>query len=249
MRRSWVTWLIVALVALAPAAVYAQAGMAAAPAKDAVNLDMRDIDIRAAIEALFRGTGKNFAIDPNVSGTVSSVQFKDVSFEVALRNLTKTAGLVYRVDNASNIYIISKKPETQPRPETGITAMTPVSTYIDAPTEKEVKIEKVPLNYTSASEILAMLGSGGREYGGFTGYGGYGNQGYGGYGNQGYGGYGGYGSRSYGNQGYGGYGGYGNNYGGYGGYGNYGGYGTSNSYRGGYGGYGGYGTGGVLRSW
>ena len=247
MRSSWVTWLIVALVALAPAAVYAQAGTAAAPVKDVVNLDMRDIDIRAAIEALFRGTGKNFAIDPNVSGTVSSVQFKDVSFEVALRNLTKTAGLVYRVDNASNIYIISKKPEAQPRVDTGIVGMTPVTGYVDTTTEKEVKIEKIPLNYTSASEILAMLGGGGREYGGFVGYGGYGNQGYGGYGYSGYGGYPGYGGYGgYGTRSYGGYG-YGNNYGGYGGYGNYGGYGTSSSYRSGYGGYGGYGT--SIRNW
>ncbi len=229
-----------------------------------INLELKDIDIRSAIEAMFKNTGKNYAIDSNVSGIVPSVSFKDVEFETALRNLCKTAGLVYRVDNTggSEIYIISKKPEQPVTPVTTTTAST--VEVVEEPIEREVVIEKVPLTHLSASEVLAMLGGSGREYGGmgmygmyggYPGYGGYGYGTYGGY--RGYGGYGGYGGYSgygsYGGFGYGTYGGY-RGYSGYGGYGGYGGYpGGYGGYRGysGYGGYGGYGgyPGGYGRVW
>ncbi len=295
MRRGLLVWLVVLMVAapalaqmaagvrvpagVAPAAVRASAPPMAASngstaaagmprvsnGQDSVNLDLRDVDVRAAIEALFKNSGKNFSIDANVTGTVPAVSFKDVPFDTALRNLTKTAGLVFRMDNSSGseIYIISRKPEV-PVNALAVTPVTASMDVVDQPTDREVVIEKVPLFHTSASEMLAMLGAGGREYGGLGGYGmqGYGMGGYpggyggyGGYGGSGrgypsYGGYGGYGGSgsypSYG--GYGGYGGYGSypSYGGYGGYGGYGNYG--NSYRrSSYGGYGGYGSG--LRAW
>ncbi|MGQ9454967.1 MAG: hypothetical protein ACUVRS_04940 [Armatimonadota bacterium] len=215
-----------------------------------INLELKDIDIRSAIEALFKNSGKNYAIDSNVLGIVPSVSFKDVEFETALRNLCKTAGLVYRVDNTggSEVYIISRKPE---QPVTPITT-NPSTTVevVEETIEREVVIEKVPLTHMSASEMLAILGGAGREYGGlgiyggYTGYGGYygGYRGYGGYSRYGYGGYGGY--PSYGGySGYPGYGGY-PSYGGYSGYPSYGGYGgyrSYGSYGGFYGGYGGFG--------
>lgn len=208
-----------------------------------INLELKDIDIRSAIEALFKNSGKNYAIDSNVSGIVPSVSFKDVEFETALRNLCKTAGLVYRVDNTggSEVYIISRKPE---QPITPVTT-NPSTTVevVEEPIEREVVIEKVPLTHMSASEMLAILGGAGREYGGLGMYGGY--PGYGGYygGYRGYGGYGGYGYGGYGGYGYGGYGGYYGGYRGYGGYGGYGGYPGYGGYGGyrSYGGYGGYG--------
>lgn len=205
--------------------------LAADAAQTNVNLDLKDTDVKAAIEALFRGTGKNYSIDSSVSGTVSALSIKDVPFETALRSLTKSAGLVYRQDGG--VYLISVKPDTSSL----IAASMPVSELpsVDATTdEPEIKIEKIPLNNVSANEILSILGGAdsNRAYGGYgmggwnygmgmggrySGYGGGYGGGYGSYG--GYGGgygsnYGGYGSRSYG--GYGGnYGSYGSNYGGY----------------------------------
>ena len=38
-----------------------------------VSLDLKDVDVRAAIESLFRGTGMNFTIDQDVQGTIPSV--------------------------------------------------------------------------------------------------------------------------------------------------------------------------------
>lgn len=210
-----------------------------------VSIDLKDIEVKSAIEALFRNTGKNFAVDPSVGGSISSVSFKDVPFDTALKNLTRTTGLTYRMDG--DIYLISKRADpssiqSPPNPY----AQTPVSENIELAadtTKSEMIIDKVPLNYTSASEILAVMGGGGRDYGSAGGYNNGGNVGYGG---------GGYGGTTGGYGGYGG-GGYGNNYGGGGGYGGYGGgygggggYGTGNVYGGnggGYGNYGGYGGG------
>ena len=120
MKRGLLVWLIVVMAAAPAVAQMAgavrssngQAG-AASNGQAPVNLDLRDVDVRAAIEALFKNTGKNYSIDANVSGTVPAVSFKDVAFDTALRNLTKTAGIVYRVDasSGSEIYLVKKREE------------------------------------------------------------------------------------------------------------------------------------------
>lgn len=235
-------------------------GPAAAKPELSVSIDLKDIEVKSAIEALFRNTGKNFAVDPSVGGSISSVSFKDVPFDTALKNLTRTAGLTYRMDG--DVYLISKRND----PKTVVETPNP---YPPAPetynpetdtTKSELVIDKIPLNYTSATEILSMLsgesGTGGynSSFGGYgggrSGYGsgsGYGAGNYGG-GQSGYGrNYGsGYGGSNYGGSNYGGSGYGGSGYGGYGGYGGgYGGYGSG--YGGGGGGYGG--GGGGYRTW
>lgn len=197
-----------------------------AKTSDTVTMDMRDIDIRAAIEALFRNSGKNFAVDANVEGVIPSVSFKDVPFDIALKNLLKSSGLIYRVDH--NVYIISKRPETAQT-----TFETPPTEVPVADTEEStVRIEKVTLNYSSPREILDMMSNSSRGYGGGYGMGNGSNYG---------GGYGG----GYGGMNGGGYGGFGGMNGGFGG--GYGGFGGSN---GGYNrGYGGYGSGGYSGGW
>lgn len=245
-------WLVVVLSICLPLFAGAVAAAAdepgAAEAQETVTLDLKDVDIRVAIEALFRNTGRNFAIDQNVSGTIPVLSFKDVPFETALRQLTRSAGLVFRVDG--DIYIISRKPESTEIP---YTTPEPLPVVQQEPTTSELRVEKITLNYSSPSEILAIMSGGSRGFGGGLGYG-YGQLlGYGAYGSYG-GGYmgGGYSSgygrgsygSSYGYPGYGGgsygggvrFGGYGGGYGsGYGsGYGTYGGFGSYGSYGGAY---------------
>ena len=242
------TWLVLSMVFVlvglsACAAVFASDAVGAAKAEDTITLELKDVDVRSAIEAVFRNTGKNLWIGPDVHGTIPVLSFKDVSFKTALKNLTRSAGLVCREDGG--VYMISKKPEVN---NPIIRDLPKIEPYVEEPTTSEIRVEKIPLNYSSASEILAVMSGAGREYGGA--YGTTGNSGYGGY--PGYGGYsnrGGYGS---GYPGYGDYsnrGGYGSGYPGYGGYGNrsgygnsgYGGYPGSGGYPG-YGNYGGYGS-------
>jgi hypothetical protein len=229
---------LAAIVLLAVASV----AYAAEANNQPVNLDLKDVDAGAAIEALFKNTGRNFAIDQDARGVVvPSLSFKDVPFDQALRSLIKTAGLVFRVDG--DIYLISKKPAITANPTGPYAAVSTDVAVVDTTTAKETTIQKVPLSNTGASEILSLMGGGGSGGGGYGGGGmgmmggGYGGMSGGGYGGGGYGGMsGGYGGMSGG----GGYGGYGGSSGGYGGYGGssggYGGYGGSS---GGYGGYGG----------
>jgi hypothetical protein len=227
MRERQFGWLCfaVACIAVATCATPLLAAEAAQPSAN-VNLELKDTDVKSAIEALFRGTGKNYAIDANVTGTITAMSIKDVSFDAALRSLTKSAGLVFRQDGG--VYIISMRPDTGQTPGVpgGGVTVSEAPPIVEETTATEIRIEKVPLSNVSASEILAILQGGNNSgYGG--GYGsGYGmmsggmgmgmgggmgmNSGYGGgYGmNSGYGG--GYGMNSgYGNRGYGG--GYGMN--------------------------------------
>jgi len=241
--RGWLMFLSVLMVLTSGMAVLAATGVA-----DTITLELKDVEVRSAVEALFRNSGKNFSIDQNVQGNVSSLSFKDVPFETALKNLTKSTGLVYRVD--AGVYIISKRPDIPATMTSAYGGMSvPVAEYVDPTTPaSELTIEKIPLNYTSASEILAVMSGSGRDFASMYGQMGLGGryQGNGQYGG-GYGQYGGGGYSPYG----GGYGGGNSNYGGYGG--GYSPYGGGNSNYGGrsnYGNYGGYGgTGGGNRGW
>lgn len=259
MRERQFGWLCfaIACIAVATCATPILAAEAAQPSAK-VNLELKDTDVRSAIEALFRGTGQNYAIDANVTGMISALSIKDVSFDAALRSLTKSSGLVFRQDGG--VYIISMRPDTGQMPGVSgggagmAVAETPV---IEETTATEVRIEKIPLSNVSASEILAIL-QGGKNSGYGGGYGSsYGMMNGGGMGNgmgmnSGYGmmnggmgmgmgsGYGmgsSYGSGYGNNRGYGMGSGYGSNYGS--------GYGSNRGYGSAGGAYGG----GGYRSW
>lgn len=244
MLTKCVAILVVALILSGLACAVA---FAAVDENTPVTLDLKDVEVKAAIDALFRGRpGKNFSISQDVSGIIPSLSISNVPFDAALKSLLKTAGLVYRIEN--NVYMISKKPDANPyaaATDPSAAAVTGAEAAIDDTTTVESVIDKVPLSNMGASQMLSIMSgnSNSSQYGGGGGYGmGMGGMG-GGYGG-GMGGYGGggYGGGSYGGGGYGG-GGYGG--GSYGG----GGYGGRSSYGGGgygggsYGGGGGYGRG------
>ena len=109
MKNTLYSWLVVIVVAASSWACNA----AYATDDKLVSLELKDIDVKSAIESLFRNTGKNFAIEPDVVGTIPSMSIKDVRFDIALKSLTKTANLVYRIDN--DIYLISKRPVLAPQ--------------------------------------------------------------------------------------------------------------------------------------
>jgi type II secretory pathway component GspD/PulD (secretin) len=147
--------LIVALLIAAVASgLICSVGFAAGK-DEKISIDLKDVDVRTAIEALFSGTGINYAVDSQVSGvTIASFSVKDTPFEVALKTLVKTAGLVYRVDNG--IYIISKKVETTDMNRPVDT--TPVDApQVDTTTTAESIIDKIPLSNTGATELLNMM--------------------------------------------------------------------------------------------
>lgn len=230
--RSRYTKLIVAILAVVMALGIGCAAAYAADTTGNVSLDLKDVDVRAAIESLFRGTGKSFTIDQEVQGTIAVLVIRDAPFDTALKTLAKTAGLVYRLDN--NIYLIQKK---QVVPEVAAPVAQDTTVEIQETTTEETVIDKIPLSNTGASELLSMMN--GQTGNGNSGYGnsGFGNSGFGGggFGNSGGGFGGGFGNSGFGgNSGYGGNSGFGGGYGGSSGYG--GGYGGNSGYGGGFGG-------------
>ncbi|NLN75610.1 MAG: hypothetical protein GX139_04825 [Armatimonadetes bacterium] len=190
-----------------------------------VTLELKDADVRSAIESLFRGRNRNFSVSQDVSGTIPSLSITGVSFDNALKSLLKSAGLVYRVENG--VYMINKKPDVSATAALDAAALTATeaASTVDETTTVESIIDKVPLNHTGASQILAIMqgsnSSSGSNYGGYGGMGGM----MGGMGMMG----GNYGGGSYGG---GSYGSYGGGYGSYGGSNRYGSgsYGSSNRY-------------------
>jgi hypothetical protein len=207
-----------------------------------VNINLRDIPLRSALELLFQGTGLNYAVDPNVGNPLLTINLKDQPFRLALRTLVHLAasqvpGLTYTDENG--LYLI--KIRQAPPPE----AEQPATNPDDSQTAEEPVWEKIPINYTSAQLLTLIFGGmnipdesmlagsmmGGGMGGGFGG-GGFGGGGLGGLG-------GGFGGGGFGGGGLGGFGG-GLGGGGFGG----GGFGGGGLGGGGLGGFGGGGLGG-----
>lgn len=214
--------LLTAGVALA-AAPRAQAQEAETNAK--IALELKEVPLRSAIEALFDKTGLQYAVETATPNTPVTLSVRDVDFTTALRTVTRLAGATYRKENA--IYVIGPRTVAIRAPEPVAESFAPVVPA--APARGEQTWEKIPIMYNSVAVIAYALGApvlptedqlqrGG--YGGQRSLGGYGGGGYGGLGlNGGLGGYGGL-------SGLGG-----------GGYGNLGGYGGLNGLGGGYNGF------------
>src|SRR3954451_12921238 len=57
-----------------------------------VNINLRDIPLKSALELLFQGTGLNYAVDPNVPNVLLTINLKDQPLRQALRTLIHLAG-------------------------------------------------------------------------------------------------------------------------------------------------------------
>lgn len=190
-----------------------------------MNVELKDLPIRSALEAFFKNTGINYSIDNSVSGNISALSLKSVPFETALKILLRSVDppLTFRMEG-KNTYIISVK-KTEP-PVAGGT-MTTDPTVIDPPTieSEDVIVEKISLNFLDAFQLKSLImgedssTSNGGMGGGMSG--GFGNMG-GGFGGSSFGG-GGFGGSSFGGGGFGG-GGFGGGYSGGNGFGNNSGY-------------------------
>jgi hypothetical protein len=231
-----------------------------------ISLDLRDAEIRSALDMLFKSKpGSSYVLDAGVTGVVN-MKLDEVTWVNALRSMLTSAKLDYRVED--NIYHVFPKSTAATTTGYGaaVSAGSPgagayggttagaasapgVSATAVARTGTRPKFELVTVKYADPAEMAGLFGGyavgfqygGGGVGGGMSGMGGM--SGYGGMGGMG-GGYGGM-SGGYGGMS-GGYGGMSGGYGGMsrgiggmgGGYGGMGGgYGGMSS---GYGGYRGY---------
>jgi hypothetical protein len=189
---------------------------AAAGKEPRISLALRDTPLRAALELLFRQTGRQFAVEAAAPNVPVTLNLRDATLSRALRVITRLAGVTYRKEG--DVYVVGLRVPSPVEPVT--TEVTPPQAQL--PTE--ITAEKISVQYNSAAILALALGGavaptedqaqpgiGGGGFGG--GYGGYGGamSGYGGFG----GGMGGFGG---GYSGLGGFsGGLGNAFGGYGG--------------------------------
>ena len=77
-----------------------------APAKMSIttlNLELKDMSVKDAIAALFKGTDAKYYIQPGVTGKIASLSLKNVTLEQALKAITDAAGLIYTIENGSYI--------------------------------------------------------------------------------------------------------------------------------------------------
>ena len=75
------------------------------PAKESalVNLELKDVPVKEAIAALFKGTTYSYYAEPGVSGKVVELKLKGITFEQALKALTDAAELTYTVEDGTYI--------------------------------------------------------------------------------------------------------------------------------------------------
>jgi hypothetical protein len=59
-----------------------------------VSMQLRSVPFRSVIDSLFKSTGYQYALDPNVSNVPISVVMKDIGFEAALRQLISLAAVL-----------------------------------------------------------------------------------------------------------------------------------------------------------
>lgn len=178
---------------LALPAQRAQAQAAGSVSTKPISLTFQNAPIQSVLKTLFSSVGVNNSIDPNVAGTVN-IDVRDVSFDVALRQLLRAANPPLTYDITDGVYHISVK--NNAGPDTGA-GQAPAQAQTTAPLPEGYHAYRIPIDHYDASYIAGLLS---KSRGGLTvvmpnyvlGGGGQGGQSGGGQGGQG-GGFGGQG--------------------------------------------------------
>jgi hypothetical protein len=139
-------------VALLPAPARAQG----ADADKKVTLNLKDVPLRTAIDALFAGTGFQYSVDPNVQNVPVTLTIRDIGLQAALRLLVRQAstaqpGLTFSKDG--DIFVVKIRKENP----------TPVTQTEEAPPEysdtaSEFTWEKIPVQFNNVAVFTLAFG-------------------------------------------------------------------------------------------
>lgn len=198
------------------------------------SLEFQEADVREALRSLFKAKNVSYSIAPDVQGAVN-VSLKNVTFEVALQNITRQVDATYRIEGG--VFNIVRRvqeegpsglPEGTTLPQTNTKVVRRIKIRAADPQFIAMLIGQAngSQNFTLAPEMSTLIGGmqggqgggmgGGMGGGGFGGGGmGGGGFGGGGFGGQGGGGMGGGGFGGRGGGGFGGGGGMGGGRGGF----------------------------------
>lgn len=95
-----------------------------------VNIDLKNVPVKQAIEAIFDGRGMHYIIEPGVTGNVVELKLKGITVPEALQSLGDAAGFAVSVED--NIYMIGPK-----------TAVASASGQPAAQADQSVPVEQV----------------------------------------------------------------------------------------------------------
>jgi hypothetical protein len=102
MRSSVVIALALLGVLAGPLVAYADT---AATPSGLVNVELKDVPVKQAIDTLFEGQGLKYYIQPGVKGRIVELKLKGITFDEALSALGGAVGFSYRIDDGA--YVIS----------------------------------------------------------------------------------------------------------------------------------------------
>jgi len=131
-----------------------------------VTLELKDAEVRSALEMLFSESGFSYVLSPGVQGRVT-VSLHDVSWDHALRFVLDSLDLTYQRED--NVYLIDRRAAVLPHPKTpsqghGVGTDAPKP----AATPGKQRLDVVKVLYSDPAMIAAVLGgtSVGYTYGG-----------------------------------------------------------------------------------
>ncbi|MDH7601703.1 MAG: STN domain-containing protein [Armatimonadota bacterium] len=124
-----------------------------------INLEVKDVPLTEVIEQVFANTGLSYTIDPNLQPRRVTAVLRNVSFEVALREITRAAGIEYKVDSNTGVYSFSAPPLP--------------GGYGVMPPQKNALVKRFELTYLQPQDIVHAITTrfGGYPMGGSTGLG------------------------------------------------------------------------------
>src|SRR3569833_2826207 len=143
--------LLVGSLALATP-VHAQAGNT----DRKVTLNLKDVPLRSAIDALFQGTGLQYSVDPNDLNVPVTLNIRDIGLQSVLRLLVRQAataqpGLTFSKDG--DIFVIKLRRET---PVVAPTAEDAPPEYSDK--ASEFTWEKIPIQFNNVAGFALAFG-------------------------------------------------------------------------------------------
>lgn len=117
--RSSVVLALALIGVLAGSALAYAAGSASGTLLD---VDLKDVPVKQAIDTLFEGRGLKYYIQPGVKGKIVELRLKGITLDEGLQALGDAAGFSFRIDNGA--YVISPgkptvavSPVTAPAPQ------------------------------------------------------------------------------------------------------------------------------------
>ena len=117
-----------------------------------ISLTFQNAPIQSVLKALFSSVGANNSIDADVAGNVN-IDVKDVTFDVALRQLLNSVNPPLKSDYQDGIYRISVRlPQAVQTTDGTVQPVTPVQTPSDA-----VHAYKIPIDHYDAFYIASLI--------------------------------------------------------------------------------------------